>query len=310
MFVRNVRDAAPFLAADLSEIRLLVDRANVGIASVSLAHATVAAGSETVVASIGTHRRDLLHSVWARAHLGGRRISRGGAGDTVWIPAGIPQRIQNLSSAPLAFLCACGPAYVPECDQPARGVTLIEARHDYGRRPPRQQDARGGNLRRLRAPDFQARFVARARIPGSWFSNCVGTARRWRRLPRRRLRPSIRQPRGGLCRGARCDQRHYRRGECVGEPRPDACPDRRGVGTRIRPAFAAGYERRRARSGCDVPTPLPRFGIDRIGRQRAKQDRSGIPGPAEHPQRTRPHRSAARSGRCGAAGPSARDFGG
>ena len=48
MFVRNARDAEPFVAADLSEIRLLVDRVNTGIASVSLAHATVAPGAETV----------------------------------------------------------------------------------------------------------------------------------------------------------------------------------------------------------------------------------------------------------------------
>lgn len=48
MFVSNAREAEPFVAPDLSEIRVLVDRATVGVASVSLAHATVAAGAETV----------------------------------------------------------------------------------------------------------------------------------------------------------------------------------------------------------------------------------------------------------------------
>jgi mannose-6-phosphate isomerase-like protein (cupin superfamily) len=111
----------------------LVDRANVGIASVSLAHATVAAGSETEWHRL--ERTDEIYFIlFGRGLIWvGDESREVGAGDTVWIPAGIPQRIRNLSSAPLVFLCACGPAYVPECDRPARGVTLIEARRDYGR---------------------------------------------------------------------------------------------------------------------------------------------------------------------------------
>jgi mannose-6-phosphate isomerase-like protein (cupin superfamily) len=126
MFVRNAREAEPFVAADLSEIRLLVDRVNTGIASVSLAHATVAAGAETV-----WHRLDSTDEIYFV--LSGRGlVSVGGEsrqvgpGDTVWIPAGVPQKIQNLGPAPLEFLCACGPAYVPECDQPVHPLDLIE----------------------------------------------------------------------------------------------------------------------------------------------------------------------------------------
>jgi mannose-6-phosphate isomerase-like protein (cupin superfamily) len=126
MFVSNVQDAGPFLAADLSEIRLLVDRVNTGISSVSLAHATVAAGAETV-----WHR--LEHTDEIYFVLSGRGLvwvgdeSRNvGRGDAVWIPAGVQQRIQNHGCRPLVFLCACGPAYFPECDHPA--VAAIEAR--------------------------------------------------------------------------------------------------------------------------------------------------------------------------------------
>lgn len=126
MFVSNVRDAGPFMAADLSEIRLLVDRVNTGISSVSLAHATVAAGAETV-----WHR--LEHTDEIYFVLSGHGLMWVGAdsrevgpGDAVWIPAGIPQRIQNHGAEPLAFLCACGPAYVLECDRPA--AAAIEAR--------------------------------------------------------------------------------------------------------------------------------------------------------------------------------------
>ncbi|OBF87930.1 hypothetical protein A5791_18565 [Mycobacterium sp. 852002-51163_SCH5372311] len=128
MFVTNVSAALPFLAADLSEIRLLVDRTNSGIGSVSLAHATVAPGAETI-----WHR--LEHTDEIYFILSGRGLvwvadesQEVVAGDSVWIPAGTPQRIQNLGPIPLAFLCACGPAYLPESDRPAEVVTLSKAR--------------------------------------------------------------------------------------------------------------------------------------------------------------------------------------
>jgi mannose-6-phosphate isomerase-like protein (cupin superfamily) len=128
MFVSNVKDSEPFVAADLSEIRLLVDRINMGIASVSLAHATVAAGAQTVWHRLeGTDEIYFILSghglVWV-----GDESRAVGPGDTVWIPVGVPQRIRNLGSDPLTFLCACGPAYVPECDQPANAVAPIEVR--------------------------------------------------------------------------------------------------------------------------------------------------------------------------------------
>jgi mannose-6-phosphate isomerase-like protein (cupin superfamily) len=117
MFVSNARDAKPFVAADLSEIRLLVDRINAGIASVSLAHATVAAGAETVWHQL--ERTDEIYFILSGRGLVsvGDESREVGPGDTIWIPAGIKQKIQNLSADPLAFLCACGPAYAPECDQ-------------------------------------------------------------------------------------------------------------------------------------------------------------------------------------------------
>ena len=117
MFVSNARDAKPFVAADLSEIRLLVDRIDTGIASVSLAHATVAAGAETVWHRL--ERTDEIYFILSGRGLVsvGDESREVGPGDTVWIPAGIKQKIRNLSPDPLAFLCACGPAYTPECDQ-------------------------------------------------------------------------------------------------------------------------------------------------------------------------------------------------
>lgn len=126
MFITNIRDAAPFEAADLSQIRLLVDRVNTGITSVSLAHATVAAGTETV-----WHRLANTDEIYFI--LSGRGLVSVGTesrqvrtGDAVWIPSGVPQKIRSLGPAPLEFLCACGPAYVPECDQPASPRILTE----------------------------------------------------------------------------------------------------------------------------------------------------------------------------------------
>ena len=116
MYISNAKDARPFVAADLSEIRLLVDRVNMGIATVSLAHATVACGAET-----GWHRLESTDEIYFV--LSGRGLVFVGAdsrevrpGDTVWIPAGVPQKIRNLGDDALEFLCACGPAYRPECD--------------------------------------------------------------------------------------------------------------------------------------------------------------------------------------------------
>ncbi|CAM4442869.1 hypothetical protein MB901379_03150 [Mycobacterium basiliense] len=128
MFVSSVREAVPFVAADLSEIRLLADRTNVGITSVSLAHATVAVGEETV-----WHRLTATDEIYFI--LSGRGLvmvedeaREVRAGDAVWIPAGVPQKIRNLGRIPLAFLCACGPAYAPECDQPTKPPLMIPSR--------------------------------------------------------------------------------------------------------------------------------------------------------------------------------------
>ena len=98
MFVNNARDAEPCVAADLSEIRLLVDRANIGINSVSLAHATVAPGAETLWHRL--ERTDEIYFILSGRGLDsvGDESREVGPGDTVWIPAGIPQRIRNLRS--------------------------------------------------------------------------------------------------------------------------------------------------------------------------------------------------------------------
>lgn len=128
MFISSVNDAEPFVTADLSEIRLLVDRANTAISSVSLAHATVAAGTETVWHRL--HGTDEIYFVLSGRGLisVGDETRSVGPGDAVWIPAGVPQRIRNLAAGPLTFLCACGPAYAPECDQPADTLALIGTR--------------------------------------------------------------------------------------------------------------------------------------------------------------------------------------
>ena len=128
MYISNAKDAMPFVAADLSEIRLLVDRVNMGIATVSLAHATVAAGAETVWHRLeGTDEIYFILSGRGLVFVG-QEFRVVGPGDTVWIPAGVEQKIRNLDPLPLEFLCACGPAYLPECDQPAHPSTQTESR--------------------------------------------------------------------------------------------------------------------------------------------------------------------------------------
>ena len=39
-------------------------------------------------------------------------------GDTVFIPAGVRQRITNTGSGDLVFYCICTPPFTPECYRP------------------------------------------------------------------------------------------------------------------------------------------------------------------------------------------------
>ena len=118
MFVVNTRARDSFITVDGSEIRLLVDRTNSAITTMSLAEATVPVGGAT----IRHHLREMDEIFYilrgkGRMHIGDEARELG-PGDAVWIPAGKIQWIENVAPEPLVFLCAVAPAYTPEQDIP------------------------------------------------------------------------------------------------------------------------------------------------------------------------------------------------
>jgi mannose-6-phosphate isomerase-like protein (cupin superfamily) len=101
----------PYVTRDGSEIRELMHPAVHGNVTQSLAEATVAPGSQTVLHR--HHRTEELYHVTAGEGvmvLGGEHFAIR-PGDTVLIPPGTPHRVRNTGADPLVFLCACSPAY-------------------------------------------------------------------------------------------------------------------------------------------------------------------------------------------------------
>lgn len=104
-------DAEPFTTKDGSTIRELMHPAHHAVQHQSLAQATVAPGSATLL-----HRHRVTEEIY---HItSGRGMMRLGTttfevrrGDTVVIAAGTAHNISNHGRLPLRILCACTPAY-------------------------------------------------------------------------------------------------------------------------------------------------------------------------------------------------------
>lgn len=104
-------DIPAFTTRDGSEIRELLHPAVHGGRNQSLAEATVAPGSRTLL-----HRHRLSEEIY-HVTAGGGRMTLGeqefpiAAGDTILIPPGTPHCVEALGPAPLRILCCCSPAY-------------------------------------------------------------------------------------------------------------------------------------------------------------------------------------------------------
>jgi len=101
----------PYTTKDDSLIRELMHPEKHGNSSLSLAEATIPAGSTTIL-----HRHPSSHEIY--------HISVGSGlmtietekfnvkvGDTIYIPPGMPHQIQNTGKKPLKLLCCCYPPY-------------------------------------------------------------------------------------------------------------------------------------------------------------------------------------------------------
>ncbi len=83
---------------------------------VSLARARVAPGVTTARHSLSVDERYLIEAGLGRVEVDGVETDVA-PGDAVTIPRGATQRIRNLGSDDLVFLCVCTPRFEPACYQ-------------------------------------------------------------------------------------------------------------------------------------------------------------------------------------------------
>lgn len=82
---------------------------------VSIARARVAPGVTTALHRVSVHERYLILEGRGRVRIGALEPSDVGPGDVVVIPAGVPQRIENIGDTDLVFACVCTPRFRPDC---------------------------------------------------------------------------------------------------------------------------------------------------------------------------------------------------
>lgn len=104
-------DARPYVTKDNSEIRELMHPGVHGNTNQSLAEATIAVGTGTLL-----HRHRVTEELYhitagdGLMTLGAERFAVA-TGDTILIRPGVAHRIENTGRSPLRLLCMCSPAY-------------------------------------------------------------------------------------------------------------------------------------------------------------------------------------------------------
>ena len=86
----------------------------------SIARARVAPGVTTARHRVSVDERYVILAGCGRVDVDGLagtgpEGTEVGPGDVVVIPAGVPQRIANVGTEDLVFLCVCTPRFTPEC---------------------------------------------------------------------------------------------------------------------------------------------------------------------------------------------------
>ena len=113
MIIKSLVDASGSLAGDASVLRELLHPAKDPLAlCYSLAHAEVGTGGRTLPHQLTgaevyyvLEGRGLMHV--------GAETAEVGAGDTVYIPPGEVQHIENIGGGRLSFLCIVDPPWTP-----------------------------------------------------------------------------------------------------------------------------------------------------------------------------------------------------
>jgi mannose-6-phosphate isomerase-like protein (cupin superfamily) len=112
--ISRYRIIQPYRTKDGSEIRELMHPRVHRNRNQSLAEATIAPGTTTVL-----HRHheteEIYHVTEGEGTLTlGERIFSITRGDTICIPPGTAHRVENTGGKPLRILCCCSPAYAHE----------------------------------------------------------------------------------------------------------------------------------------------------------------------------------------------------
>jgi mannose-6-phosphate isomerase-like protein (cupin superfamily) len=104
----------PFITADGSEIRELLNAGNSSIRRQSLAEATVGPGGVTLE-HYHPNSEEIYYILEGMGRVFIERVERVVvAGDAIAIPPGHKHKIANTGSTPLVFLCCCAPGYSHE----------------------------------------------------------------------------------------------------------------------------------------------------------------------------------------------------
>ena len=114
MEIRSRDAAEPFVTADGSTIRSLLDRSVAPVANHSLAEATLEAGGATV-----RHHHRVSEEFYYLVEGSGVMEVDGArrevaAGDAILIPPGAGHPLTAAASGPLRLLCTCSPPYSHE----------------------------------------------------------------------------------------------------------------------------------------------------------------------------------------------------
>jgi len=84
--------------------------------SMTIARARVEPGVTTAWHALeGVAERYIITAGAGRMEVGDLPPAHVGPGDTVFIPAGVRQRIANTGAADLIFYCVCTPPFTPDC---------------------------------------------------------------------------------------------------------------------------------------------------------------------------------------------------
>ena len=110
MIIVSREQIAPYVTADGSTIRELLNAANSPLANQSLAEATLAPGQKTA-RHFHARAEEIYFVLSGRGCLTiGEQTRAVQSGDAIAIAAGAPHCIENNGESELRFLCCCAPA--------------------------------------------------------------------------------------------------------------------------------------------------------------------------------------------------------